>query len=130
VFSGGAVLAAQLVFLGSEGEKGVFQRPGSATLQAQFLAGAEGDEAPLMDDADAVGHFLGDAQLVGGNENSHAGERALLEEVLDDAGVLGIKADHGFVNDEDFGIVDWMRAFGIWYIWPVKRKNSQGVSFS
>ncbi len=64
-FSGGAVLTAQFGFLGGEGEKGLFQRAGSTALKPQFFAGAEGDEAALMDDADAVGHFFGDAELVG-----------------------------------------------------------------
>jgi hypothetical protein len=40
-------------------------------LLAELVAVADGDEFSTVDDADAVGHFLGHAQLMRGDEHGH-----------------------------------------------------------
>ena len=44
----------------------------------------------LVDNAYAVGHFLGDAELMGGEENGHAFAGAFLQNILEDTRVVGI----------------------------------------
>ena len=41
-------------------------------LLAKFIACFDGDQFPLVNDADAVSHFFGDAELVCGEKNGHA----------------------------------------------------------
>ncbi len=53
----------------------------------------------------AVGHFLRHAQLMRGNEDGHAGQRAFLENIFHHARVLRIEADHRLVNHEHFRFV-------------------------
>ena len=77
------------------------KRAGFVRLGAQLVDGAEGDEFAVVDDADAVGHFLGDAELVGGKEEGHAGVGAFAELLLHDARVHRVEADHRLVDDED-----------------------------
>ncbi len=54
-------------------QESFLERAGRAALSPQFLARAHGDQFAAVDDADAVGHFLGDAQLVRGHQHGHAG---------------------------------------------------------
>src|SRR5262249_40041811 len=51
----------EIGLLRGQGEEGLFQRPVLSALPAQVVARADGDEAALVNDADAVGHFLGHA---------------------------------------------------------------------
>ena len=50
----------------------VFQRAGCATLMTQFIAVAHRNQFSVVNDADAVGNFLGHAQLMRGDEHGHA----------------------------------------------------------
>ena len=84
----------------------MLQRTRSAALLAEFLTVADGDEFPLMNDPDAIGHLFRDAELMGGEKYSHSLQRAFLQRVLHHAGVMRIEADHRLVDDEDFGIVE------------------------
>jgi hypothetical protein len=79
---------------------------GTSALAADFVECPEGDEFAVVDDADAVGQFLGDAQRVGGEEDGGAVARAFFQRVFDDAGVTRVKADHRFVDDDDFGLME------------------------
>ena len=65
-----------------------------------------------MHDADLVGHFFGNVELVGGKENGHPLFCPFFEDIFDDARVLRVEADHGFVDDEHFGIVHERRHDG------------------
>src|SRR5262245_7535563 len=84
----------EIGLLSGQSEEGLFQSTGGAALLAQFVTRTHGDEAALMNDANAVGHFLRNAELVGGKEDGHAGARTLLEHVLHDARVVWIEAHH------------------------------------
>ena len=94
-----------LFFTRRQRQENFFKLAGIAALFAEFIARADGDQFSAVDDADTVGHFLGDAQLMRGDEHGHARERAFLEHVLDDARVLRIEADHRFVNHEHLRVV-------------------------
>ena len=83
----------------------MFQHPVRAALPAEFLARAHGHEPALMDDADAVRHFLGHAELVGGEKDRHPLQGALLEDVLHHARVMRIEAHHWLVDHKHLGIV-------------------------
>src|SRR5688572_16230354 len=72
-------------------EIGGFECAVHTALAAQFIAGADRDDASAMHDADAVGHFFGDAELVRGNENGHSAEGALFEDVFQGARVMRIE---------------------------------------
>ena len=50
-----------IALLGGESEKRSFQRSGRATLLAQFVARADSDQPPLMNDPDSISHFFGNA---------------------------------------------------------------------
>ena len=54
-----------------------------------------------MHDADAVGHLLSNAELVGGDEHRHTGVGLLAQDVLEYAGVLRVKPDHRLVEHDD-----------------------------
>ena len=103
--SGDTVKNKILLLARRQRQENFFKLAGAAALFAQFLAGADGDQLPAVDDADAVGHFLGDAQLMRGDQHGHARERAFLEHVLDDARVLRVEADHRLVNHEHLRVV-------------------------
>ena len=49
-------------------------------------------QAPLVHDADAVGHFLRDAQLVSGEKNRGPAPGSFLENIFDNAGIDGTAA--------------------------------------
>ena len=68
--------------------------------------GARGHQVAVVDDADPVAHALGDFQDVGGEEDRRAAVRQLAQDVLDQAGGLGVEPDGGLVEDEDFGVVN------------------------
>ena len=55
-----------------ESEEDVFQGAGFAAFAAQFVAGADGDQPALMHNADTIGHFLGNAELMCGKQDGHA----------------------------------------------------------
>src|SRR5204863_6574467 len=57
-------LFGEVRFLGRQSEEGLLQRSVLSALPAQLIARADGHEPALMNDADAVGHFLSHAQLV------------------------------------------------------------------
>src|SRR5436305_1274381 len=93
-------------FLGiDQGEEDALEGAGAGRLPAQLFHRAECDELAAMNDADAVGDFFRDAQLVRGEEDRHAGLGAGAELLLDDAGVGRIEADHRFINHEHLWIV-------------------------
>ena len=58
-----------------------------------------------MNDADAIGHLLRDAQLMGRDKDRHALVRFFFEQVLQHAGVMRIESDHRFVHHENFRLV-------------------------
>ena len=58
-----------------------------------------------MNDADAIRHFLGDAELMRGEEDRHALERAFLENILHHARVMRIEPDHRLVDHEHLRVV-------------------------
>ena len=62
-----------------------------------------------MNDADAVGHFFGDTELVRGNKHCHALPGPLLQNVLDHAGVLRIQPHHRLINDKNLRLVQQRR---------------------
>ena len=60
---------------------------------------------PSVNDADAVGHFLGHAQFVRGQQHGHALARTFLQHVLHHPRMLRIKTDHGLVNHKHLRVV-------------------------
>ena len=56
----------------------------------QLLDCAIGDEFTPIDDADPVGHFFGDAQLMSGKKNCHAALRAIPQDLFHDSRVAWI----------------------------------------
>src|SRR5215213_655849 len=49
---------------------------------------------------------------MGGDQNGHALKGTFFQYILDDAGVLGIEPNHGFVDDENARIVEQTRNDG------------------
>ena len=92
--------------LGDQREEGVFEAGGGfAGLVAQFVERALGDQAPAGDDADAVGHALGDFENMRGHDDGAAGGDALAQHVLNQAGGAGVEAGERLVEDDQLGIV-------------------------
>ena len=60
---------------------------------------------PLGDDADAVGHALGDFENMRGHDDGAAGGDALAQDVLDQAGGAGIEPGERLIEDDELGIV-------------------------
>ena len=58
-----------------------------------------------MEDANPIGHFFGNANLMGAEKDGHALCRPLPEDVFDDSRMMGVEAHHGFINDEDLWVV-------------------------
>jgi hypothetical protein len=56
----------------SQCQEYVFQRASGTALTAEFIAVAHGNQSSIVNDADAVRHFLGHAQLMRGDEHGHA----------------------------------------------------------
>src|SRR5436189_6285179 len=86
--------------LSGERRESLLEWARGAALVAQFFACADGNEAPLMNNADSVSHFFGDAELMGRKKNRHAGARTLFQNILDDAAMLRVQTDHGFIDNE------------------------------
>jgi len=76
-----------------------------AQLGLDIVAVADGDESAAVDDADAVGHFLGHAQLMSRDEHGHARARAFLQNIFHNARVLRVEADHRLVYHEHLRVV-------------------------
>jgi len=53
-------------------QENFFELAGTAALAAEFVAIAHRDQSSVVNDADAVRHFLRHAQLVRGDEHGHA----------------------------------------------------------
>ena len=92
--------------LGDQREEGIFQAGGGFPgLAVQFVERAFGDQAPAGDDADAVGHALGDFENMRGHDDGAAGGDALAQHVLDLARRAGIEPGQRLVEDDELGIV-------------------------
>jgi hypothetical protein len=63
-------------------QENFFKLDGVATLFAQFIACADGDQFSAVDNADAVGHLFGDAQLMRGDEHGQPCESAVVLELI------------------------------------------------
>ena len=77
----------------------------SAGFLSQLFSGANGRQASAHHYADAIGHLLSHAKLMGRKEDGGSAAGALLQNVLDHARVLRVKADHRFVNNQDLRVV-------------------------
>src|SRR5687767_15159662 len=73
---------ALICLLRSECQEHLLERTGFAALFAQVIGRADGDQTALVNDPDAIGQFLGHAELVGGKEHGHAGAGTFLQDVL------------------------------------------------
>jgi hypothetical protein len=67
-----STLSAASLSVCSQCQEYVFEQAGSPTLFAEFIAVAHRNQSSVVNDADAVGHFLGHAQLMRGDEHGHA----------------------------------------------------------
>ena len=76
-----------------------------ADLPAQFVQRALRDEPAAGDDADAIGHALGDLQDMRGHDDGAAGLDVLAQHGLDLAGGAGIEAGERLVEDDELGLV-------------------------
>ena len=75
-----------------------------------------------MDDADAVREFVGNIDLVGAQEDGHAGAGPLTKQVLHHPRVVRIQPDHGFIDDEHLRLVAgrwrWRRGWRVPWLSP------------
>src|SRR5690606_930112 len=78
----------------------------TAATGPELLQRALCDEAALADDADALGHPLGDLHDVRRQDDSLAARHEVGEQVLDGPGSGGIEAGERLVQDHHFGVVD------------------------
>ena len=96
---------------GDQSEEGVFEarilqaRAAIAGLPAQLFEGALRDQPPARDDADPIGHALGDVEDVRGHDHGAAGGDVLAQHGLDLPGGAGIEPGEGLVEDDDPGLV-------------------------
>ena len=74
-------------------------------LAVQLIERALGDEPAVRDDADAVGHALGDFQDVRGHDDGAASAYALAQHVLDLARGAGIEPGQRLVENDDARVV-------------------------
>ena len=79
---------------------------GPAVLLAQFGERALGDQTSRGDDADPVGHALGDFEDMRGHDHGAAGAHALREQSLDMPRRDGIEPGERLVQDDQPRVVD------------------------
>ena len=75
-------------------------------LPPQLVDRARKPQPAAVDDRDAIGDLLGDAQGVGRHENRRPGRGPLAEQVLDQAGAFRIESDHRLIEHQDRRIVE------------------------
>jgi len=93
---------------------GVGFRFGEADFDARFVAGgllqferrAFADDFSVVDDGDAVAKALGFFDVVGGEDDGFLVALELFDDVVNFAADLWVEAGGGFVEENDFGIVD------------------------
>jgi len=73
---------------------------GGETVLDEGLVGVEGDDAPVVDDGDAVGEALGLFHVVGGVNDGHAAVAQGLNHLEDAIAGLWIDADGGLVHED------------------------------
>ena len=66
----------------------------------------------MIDDADAIGEFLGDVKEVSREKDSDAGPAPRFQFLLHDPRVFRIETHHRFIDDDDFGLVQQGRGKG------------------
>ena len=79
---------------------------GAECAANQFLIGAFGDDAAMVDDGDAVAEALGLFHVVGGVEDGHAFGAQGLDHLKDAIARLRIDADGGLVHEHQARAVD------------------------
>src|SRR6266852_6703943 len=93
-------------FLRHQSEEGVLEAGAAlAGWAAQLLERALGDETAAGDDADAVGHALGDFEDMRGHDDGAAGAHALAQHGLDLARRAGVEPGQRLVEDDQPGLV-------------------------
>ena len=70
-------------------------------LRTQLVERAFGDQPSARDDADAVGHALGDFEDVRGHDDGVAGRDPLAQHALDLPRRAGVEAGQRLVEDDD-----------------------------
>jgi hypothetical protein len=96
---------SEAIVLGDRKE-GPLQRSVRSRIPVKLSRGSHGNQSTAMDDSHSVCHLVGDTGLMSAEEDGHAPIRSFAQGVLDHPGVVRIEADHGFIDDEDFGIVE------------------------
>ena len=92
---------------GDQREEGVLQaRVALAGLDPQLVERALRDQPAAGDDADAVGHALGDFEDVRGHDHGAAGRDPLAQHVLDLPRRAGVEAGQRLVEDDQPRVVD------------------------
>ena len=77
-----------------------------AGLEPQFFEGAFGDEPAVGDDADAVGHALGDFKNMRGHDDGAAGAHAFAQNAFDLTRGAGIEPGQRFVENDQLRFVN------------------------
>ena len=92
--------------VGEGGLGGEFDACADVGLGEEILGSVEGDDFGVVHDGDAVAEDFGFVHVVGGEDDGFAFGFDLFDEVPKVAAGLGVEAGGGFVEEENFGIVD------------------------
>ena len=76
----------------------------AADRRDELLRGAEGDDAAMIHDGDAVAEALGLLHVMGGEDDGAAGLLELVDQVPEMAAGLGVEAGGGLVEKEQFRV--------------------------
>src|SRR3970040_2520873 len=83
-----------------EAEEDIFQAALALADAAQLIHRSGGDQASLVDDADAIAHAFGDFEDVGRKEHRRAAVSQLAQDVLDQARRLRVESDRRLLEHQ------------------------------
>ena len=75
-------------------------------MRLQLVETAFGQKLSILDDADAVGHALGDFEDVGGEDDGCAAFDALADQVFHQTAGGGVETCQRFIQHQQFRLVD------------------------
>ena len=102
----GFIRALDLRFRCDHAEENFLEALAFVLMQAsQLRHGAQRNDAALVQDGDAVRKLFGDVEQMSAHQHGHAGAAAGFDLLLHRPCMDGIQAHHGFVDHEDFRVM-------------------------
>ena len=95
----------------------------------ELLRRAQGDEAAVIHDGDAVAEALGLVHVMGGEDDGAAGALQVIHEVPEMPASLRIEAGGGLVEEQQLGIADQRAGHGQALLLAAGKRAHAGIAF-